>query len=171
MIKLFIKSDCLGSKKAEDFFKKNDIRYERVNLSFVPMNEEVLFLMQELVPNLSDLINFNSEFFVVNPHLKEYLANISAIDRNREILDFILKCPDALSFPIAFDIHDNKKPGNLFVGFNDSEWRAFLEENNEFSDPIYSNINRSFIFESCCFYDEVKKDDTDILVKLGNPNK
>ncbi|MDE5545358.1 MAG: hypothetical protein K2I76_01970 [Malacoplasma sp.] len=168
MIKLFIKSDCLGSKKAEDFFKKNDIKYDRVNLSFTPMKEEFLFLMQEVAPNLSDLINFNSEFFVSYPHLKEHLFKISAIDRNKEILDFILEYPEVLSYPIAFDVHDNKKPGNLLVGFNDSEWKVFLEENNEFLEPIYSNINKSFVFESCCFYDEVKKDDTDILVKLGN---
>ncbi len=169
MIRLFIKSNCLGSKKAEEFLKKNDIKYERINLSFTPIKEEILFLMQELVPNLSDLINFNSEFFEVNPDLKNHLMSVDKIDRNKEILDFILQySSDALSFPIAFDISDNKKAGNLFVGFNDSEWKAFLEENSEFLDPVYSNINKSFIFKSCCFYDEVKKEDTDILVKIGN---
>lgn len=164
MIKLYVKSNCLGSQKAEKFLKKNDIRYERVNLSFVPLSEEKLFHMQAIIsPNVQDIINFNSMVFDGNEELKQQIMSSNL----RDAITFIFRNVNCLSFPIAVDSDAKGKVKSVFVGFNEGDWKLFNDKSYSDSlDTYYSNTSKSYIFKSCCFYDEVANDDTNILVNL-----
>lgn len=166
MIKLYVKSNCLGSQKAENFLKKNDIRFERINLSFIPLDEEELFKMQTVInPNIRDIINFNSDYFDNNPESKELMMQANL----RDVITFIMKNIDALSFPIAVDADSRSgKVKSVFVGFNESEWKILNDENyTESLDVYYTNCSKNYIFKSCCCFDEVANDNTNILVNLN----
>lgn len=163
MIKLFVKTKCLGCEKAENFLKKSDVRFERINLSYAPIEEEELFLMQKIVDdnNMLDIINFNSKFFQ-NEQEKEELKKY----RPRDVITFIMNNVDVLSFPIALEVDEKNEPKKLFIGYNDGEYKKIFDDEYSTFETYYSNISKSYIFKHCCFYDEVELDDTNILVNL-----
>ena len=164
MVKLFVKSNCLGSEKAENFLKKNDVRFERINLSYAPIDEEDLFSMQKVADdnNIYDIINFNSNFFQNEDQVNELKSK-----RPRDVITFILSNVDVLSFPIALQLGDNNEPKKLFIGYNDGEYKKIFSDEYSSLERYYSNISKSYIFGQCCFYDEVELDDTNILVNLS----
>lgn len=159
MIKVYVKSNCIGSKKAEDFLKKLEIPYERINLSYQPIREEDVFQMMRLANSTFDIINLNSVEFEKNPDLKERLLKAS----KKEVISQVVKTPDLLSFPIALQDDNTKTPKVLIIGFKDSEW-AKLEKDPGFYS-VYENINKSYVFKSCCVFDEVLNDDINLLHK------
>ncbi|MCF0217927.1 MAG: hypothetical protein HUJ42_02675 [Malacoplasma sp.] len=166
MIKLFVLSNCLGCEKAEKFLKKNAVRYERVNLSFAKLQEIDLVLMNKLAPGgILDIVNWNSQI------LKDVGEDVAPIFKNmniKELYAFLIENPEVLSYPIALDYDSgyDKKPLSLVVGFNDSAYNYFLdaEADTEFKDKYYVNVSSSYIFNACCFYDEVKNDGPNILI-------
>lgn len=160
MIKLYVQSNCLGSKKAEEFMKKYDIPYEKINLSYQPVNEDDVYDMARLSNGINEIINFNSEEFDKNPNLKDWILKSS----KKEVISYILTNPNILSYPMVMQYDNTKTPKVFLNGFVDSEW-LMLEKDPGFYD-YFLNINKRYVFKSCCFYDEVLKDEINLLVNL-----
>lgn len=158
MIKLFVQSHCIGSKKGEDFLKKLDIPYEKINLTYQPLFEDDVYEMTRLSNGLDQIINYNSEEFDKNPGLKDWLSKAT----KKEAISYILTNPNVLSYPIVMQTDNNKTPKVLMIGFDDKEWEK-LEKDPGFFD-YFINLNEKYIFKTCCIYDEVLKDEINLLV-------
>ncbi len=159
MVKVFVKTNCLGSQKAENLLKKLEVYYDRFNLSYQPISEEELFKMIKLAGSAFELINLNSQYFIDNPLVKERIGSMTI----KELVTLIGKNPDILTFPIAIQDDAKKIEKVLLIGFVESEWERLTRE----PEPVayYSNINKTFNFKSCCFYDEALLDDINLIAK------
>lgn len=159
MLKVYVKSNCMGSKKAEDFLHKMQIAYDKVNVTYQPLDEDEIFIMARLANSVYEIINFNSEEFTKNPTLKDEIMHMS----KKDVITYIMSNPNILSYPMALQF-DNAKNGKVFIiGFNDNEWTRF-EQNAGFNN-YFLNFNKSFIFKTCCFFDDVLLDDINLMTK------
>lgn len=165
MLKVYVKSNCVGSKKAEDFLNKNEIPYERINVSYQPVLEDDLYAMSKLSENFLDVINLNAKFFHDNPAIKDSIKNMS----KKEIISLAYKNLDILSYPIAMQSDYSKTEKVLVIGFSEFEWNRFEKDPGLYN--YYTNVNKSFNFKSCCFYDEVLLDDINLLVNIDKDEK
>lgn len=157
MLKVFVKTNCIGSKKAEEFLAKNDIRYDRFNLSFTPLNEDDLYWMFKITESVIELVNPNSEEFLKDPTLKERFLQMDV----KEQISTIINNPNLLSYPIGLQFDSLNHAKTLIVGFIDSQWIMFQKDAG--FQNYYYNANNSFLFKTCCFYDEVKNDEINMF--------
>lgn len=161
MLKIYVKSNCAGSKKAEELLKKLEVPYERINLSYQPIIEEDVYEMMSLSNSYLDIINLNSSYFGDDEEFKKDFISKT----KKEVVSEVLRNPNLLSFPIAMQYDSIKTPKVLIVGFTTSEWTR-LENEPKFYN-YYENVNKKYVFKSCCFFDEVLNDDINILYKTS----
>lgn len=160
MVKLYVLSNCIGSKKAENFLTSISVAYEKINLSYQDLSEEHLYEMDKLSEGFMDIVNFNASYFESNPSEKERVAKLS----KKDLLTFVRKNPCVLSFPIVMQSDSMNIEKVLMVGYGQAEWQRL--ENIPTHSTYYQNINKNYNFKSCCHFDEVKLDDINLLAKV-----
>lgn len=151
MRKIYVWNDCEGSKKAIELLNEKSFNFQKINLAFQKINESDLLDMSNLSPN--GLVG------LINP-LSAKLKELGVEDKYKsfsklELINLIMNNPGIISYPIALQYNPNKKPKRLIIGFNSEEWL-----NKLYDDPnvsiYYNNINASYQFEKCCFFDKLK---------------
>lgn len=147
MFKVYVCTDCTNSKKAEAFLKDNEVIYKRINLTYMPFHEEDLIELDRFNKNSClELINFNNDYF--NHHnLNRKILNSWNL---KDLRAFIIANPKILSFPIGLYLDQNNTLKKVVVGFNETEWKHLISDVDE---RFFVNVNNSYKFKSCCFYD------------------
>lgn len=160
MIKVFVKSNCIGSKKAEKFLNDLEVNYSRTNISYQTINENDLLDMYSIIDNnTSDLINLTSSFFDDKQDLKEMI--IKKRYSKKEAITLITKNQDILNYPIVLKYNEQNDPIFLIIGYDNEELNNLL--NYSQLEKRFLNFNKSFNLKKCCIFDEVLSDEINLI--------
>ncbi|MDR0985672.1 MAG: Spx/MgsR family RNA polymerase-binding regulatory protein [Mycoplasmataceae bacterium] len=124
MIKLFISNACLGCKKVDEYFKKNNIQFITKDFTKTPLDKQELLDILSLTENgFEDILSVRSKTY------KKYQNQINEMPI-KEVINLILEKPEILSRPIILQ-YENDKPYRLLVGYNSEDIQIFLNSNTK----------------------------------------
>lgn len=145
---LIVKSHCEDCNKAMDFFEKNQITYEKINVSYKPLNENLLIDIDGFTKHgIKEIINLNSRY------LKENKIDLNIMSR-KEIIDLIVRHPEILNLPITLQYMNKELLKRVLIGFNSAEYQIVSSTIGH--TEFYSNISHSYKFDDCCIGCQVR---------------
>lgn len=126
MIKIYVSPSCISSKKVIQFFNKNNIPFEKINIIQTPPTKEEIKVLLQLAPNgITDIISTRAKF------IKTHVVNIENLKLS-DLYTLIKTTPTILKRPIILEENRNR----LQIGYHEDEIELFLRTNadNEFKD-------------------------------------